>query len=146
VDFQTFMTGELYAVLLAHSILGRMAERSSDQPFGPAFDRGVKYGLEAGPLTHDLFAARTLALTGELEPTDVEGWLSGLLIGREIRDAQPWAQTGTDKLPVRVIGEHSLSDRYAHALQIAGFPAERGAADAAAHGLWRIARQVDLTR
>lgn len=144
VDFQTFMTGELYAVLLAHSILGRMAERSPEQLFGEAFDRGVKVGLEAAALTHDLFAARTLALTGELESTGVEPWLSGLLIGREIRDALPWAQQAAASSPIRIIGELSLCHRYARTLQAAGLAVERAPPDAAARGLWRIACQFGL--
>lgn len=141
VDFATFMTGELYAVLIAHSILGRMAERSSSDPPGPAFDRGVQHGLTSTLLTHDLFAARTLALTGELEPTEVEPWLSGLLIGAELRYAGAWIETTALSSPVRVIGSDHLCDRYSQALSLASLPSERGPADAAARGLWRIAQE-----
>jgi 2-dehydro-3-deoxygalactonokinase len=144
VEFMTFMTGELYAVLLGHSILGRMATNSPATPLSPAFDRGVQHGLDSGSLTHDLFAARTLALTSELEPSDVEPWLSGLLIGREIRDAVPWARSGKADPPIRIIGEPSLCDRYTHALQAAGLSVKRGPADAAARGLWRIAGEAGL--
>lgn len=144
VDFRTYMTGELYAVLLAHSILGRMAQRSPKEPAGPAFDRGLQHGLESEAVTHDLFAARTLALTGDLEPADVEPWLSGLLIGCEIRDGLRWS--GNVSVPIRLIGEVSLTHRYIHALQQAGVSAERGPENAATQGLWRIARQVGLVR
>ena len=68
--FATFMTGELYAVLLAHSILGRMAERAALSA-GPAFARGVAHGLGAGGFSHVIFGARTLALMGELAPSEV---------------------------------------------------------------------------
>src|SRR5260221_13672100 len=34
VDFATFMTGEMYDVLLNHSILGRLAQPAAEQP-GP---------------------------------------------------------------------------------------------------------------
>jgi len=144
VDFATWMTGELYAVLLDHSILGRMAERGT-APAADAFARGVARGLEDGSLAHDVFAARTLPLSGELAGADVADWLSGLLIGREIRDALAWARAngaGADR--VRIIGSDALAARYATALRQAGIDAERGASDAAARGLWRIAGQAGL--
>jgi 2-dehydro-3-deoxygalactonokinase len=141
VDFQTFLTGELYAVLLGHSILGRMVERSPDQPPRAAFDRGLAHGLESSGLTHDLFAARTLALTGELEPAEIEPWLSGLLIGCEIRDASRWSKLRDSGASIRVIGAPALCQRYIDAIHIAGLQAEPGPTDAAAHGLWRIASE-----
>lgn len=143
-DFRTFMTGELYDVLLNNSILGRMAERSATQPFGPAFDQGLSIGLEPGGLSYDLFGARTLALVGRIEPADVEPWLSGLLIGREIRDGLDWARHKYPDLPIRILGEHSLAHRYSHALKFGGQTAERGSEDAAARGLFRIAQQAKM--
>ena len=144
VDFATWMTGELFATLLDHSILGRMAERTAASS-PQAFARGVRRGLEDGALAHDLFGARTLALTGALERHEVADWLSGLLIGREIRDARAWsAAAGRAVASVRIIGSNSLADRYAGALSIAGVVADRGAPDAAARGLWRIAGQAGL--
>ena len=44
VDFQTYMTGELYSVLLEHSILGRLAERGTRRA-GPG---RVRAGRRAG--------------------------------------------------------------------------------------------------
>lgn len=143
VDFATFMTGELFAVLLEHSILGRLA-RAAPLTIEPtaAFDRGLARGLEPGSLAHDAFGARTLALTGELAAADVGEWLSGLLIGREIHDARGWAAFGM--MPVCVIGNDALSARYAHALGFAGIAADRAPPDAAARGLWSIARVAGL--
>ena len=89
-DFATYMTGEMHGVLLKHSILGRLAQPAGPEP-GPAFALGVTRGLGAGGLCHDLFGARTLVLIGELVPEEVSDWLSGLLIGREVRDARFWA-------------------------------------------------------
>ena len=144
IDFATWMTGELYAVLLDHSILGRMADRGAAAAAG-AFERGVARGLDDGSLAHDLFAARTLPLAGELAGSDVGDWLSGLLIGREVRDALGWARaTGLTADKVRIIGSDALAARYERALGAAGVTAERGAADAAARGLWRIAGQAGL--
>jgi len=143
-DFATWMTGELYALLLDHGILGRMAERTAPAA-DDAFLRGVRRGVDAGALAHDVFGARTLALSGELVGGDVADWLSGLLIGREIRDAGAWSRgAGRAAERVRIIGSDALADRYAVALTVAGMTAERGVAAAAAHGLWRIAGQAGL--
>jgi 2-dehydro-3-deoxygalactonokinase len=145
VDFATFMTGELYAVLIEHSILGRLADRQSTPTVGAAFDRGLARGIASGGLTHDLFGARTLALTGELAPAEVSDWLSGLLIGREIRTARTWAfRAGYDAATVRVIGADTLAERYVAGLARADIAADRGPSHAAARGLWRIAQTANL--
>jgi 2-dehydro-3-deoxygalactonokinase len=145
--FQTHMTGELYAVLLAHSILGRLATGDpghGDGARSPAFARGVERGLAGGGLGHVAFGARTLALTGALDGSEVADWLSGALIGHEIAAAREWtAARGLAASSARVIGSDSLVARYASALAHAGIEARRGPADAAVRGLVRIARRID---
>ena len=147
-EFATFMTGELYAVLLAHSILGRMAVDAADvadAAGGEAFARGVARGSAGDGLAHAIFGARTLALAGELAPQHVSDWLSGVLIGDEIRSARRWAQErGSDGKSVRVIGEGALVARYSRALEALGVTAEAGPAVAAALGLYRIAHHAGL--
>ena len=144
VDFATYMTGEMYDVLLHHSILGRLAQPAGPA-FGSAFTRGATRGLGSGGLSHDLFGARTLALTGELAPSEVPDWLSGLLIGREVRNARVWAQRkGCDGARVRLVGADALTARYAAAMTQAGIAVDRARADSAAQGLWRIAQHASL--
>jgi 2-dehydro-3-deoxygalactonokinase len=144
VEFATFMTGELYAVLLAHSILGRMAgARTGDAT--AAFDRGVQRGSDGAGLAHAIFGARTLALASELAADEVGDWLSGVLIGDEIRAARRWAREHRiDGASVRVIGEGSLVARYVRALERLGIYADPGPAAAAAAGLYRIAEHAGL--
>ena len=145
VDFTTFMTGELYGVLIAHSMLGRLAGHEPGRFMRDAFSRGVARGLAGGELLHDMFGARTLALTAGLRSEEVADWLSGLLIGREVGAARAWAQrAGIDASHVRVIGADALADRYELALSDAGIVAARGVADAAAHGLWRVALHAGI--
>ena len=145
VDFTTFMTGELYGVLIDHSMLGRLAGHEPGRFVRDAFSHGVARGLADGELLHDLFGARTLALTGALRSEEVADWLSGLLIGREVGAARAWARrAGVDASHVRVIGADALADRYDLALADAGIVAARGIADAAAHGLWRIALHAGI--
>jgi 2-dehydro-3-deoxygalactonokinase len=145
VDFMTFMTGEIFHVMLTHSILARLATNAGTEGFGPGFARGVARGLGPGNLTHDVFGARTLALMGELKGEEVADWLSGLMIGREVRNARTWAHRhGYDGGRVRLIGADALCDRYAAALSQAEVIVERAGSDAAAHGIFRIAVQAGI--
>lgn len=146
VDFMTFMTGEMWHVMLAHTILGRLAAASAGSPSpGPGYARGVARGLGPGNLTHDAFGARTLALMGELKGDEVGDWLSGLMIGREVRNARTWAHRhGYDGARVRLIGDDALVARYAAALELADVKVERARSHAAALGLWRIAVQAGM--
>ena len=142
--FATFMTGELYALLQQHSILGRLATTgASDET---AFARGVRMSLrDKGALPHDLFTARTLALTDALAPEGVPDYLSGLLLGAEVAAAQRWAdRDAVGEGAVTLVGDAALCARYRRALTLAGFDTAAGPAEAAARGLWRIARQAGM--
>ena len=143
VAFQTHMTGELYAILLANSILGRLAAQADAAVPAPSFAQGVARGLGGDGLGHAIFGARTLALTGELDAGDVPDWLSGVLIGHEIDSARRWARDhAIDAARVRVIGSDALVTRYTSALAQAGIAAEAGPSDACVRGLVRIAKRA----
>jgi len=141
--FATFMTGELYAVLREHSILGRLANAGVD---AAAFDRGVRASLrDDAALSHDLFSARSLALTTELAPEGVGDYLSGLLVGAEVASARAWvADNAAVCTGVTLVGEAALCERYCRALKLAGIDASQGPAAAAARGLWRIAQHAGM--
>ena len=65
--FATYMTGEVYDVLVRHSILGRLMEQGEpdDEAFAAGLARSARSaGAAPGDLLHDLFSARTLGLTG----------------------------------------------------------------------------------
>jgi 2-dehydro-3-deoxygalactonokinase len=149
-SFATFMTGELYAVLTEHSILGRMMAPGSEPALADpgAFERGVRRGLAAdASLLHDLFGARTLALFGELASTATAEYLSGLVIGNEIREGRAWAaRQGVAADVVVLVGAAALALRYATAFGIAGIAVTMGPGDAAARGLWHIARHAGLVQ
>lgn len=83
-DFRTFMTGELFEAVAAHTILRdsvRAGERAPEHL--PAFLAGVGAAAEA-PLPHALFRARTNTLFGALDPAANYWFLSGVLIGAEL--------------------------------------------------------------
>ena len=150
--FATFLTGELFAVLKDHSILGRMMPTGGSPGVtaaGNAFDRGLGRSLAAGSpdagLLHELFGARTLALFGDLAPEATADYLSGLLIGSELCAGRAWAaRHGVAGDRVTLVGAPALSARYANALAQAGATVVEGPEDAAARGLWHIARSAGL--
>lgn len=138
--FMTFMTGEVYAALLEHTILGRLAEARAHGAFDAAnFERGIARGLGGGALLHDAFGARALALLGELPGLGVADWLSGLLIGGEIAAARRFAP---DMRSVTIIANAELTRRYAAACAQARVDPVMAAAHAAARGLWRLAKHT----
>jgi 2-dehydro-3-deoxygalactonokinase len=129
VGFTTHMTGEAFAALRGHTILGRMM-READTDVA-AFDAGVARSADSGGLLHHVFGARTLALTDRMAETATASYLSGILIGHEIRAAMP-TTAGT---VVQVIGAPELTALYARAIAACGAFAERHDGEAAARGL-----------
>jgi len=134
IDFATCFAGEMFAALRSATILGRMM---TDAPieFAP-FDRGVARSGEPGHLLHHLFGVRTLGLMGRLADADSAAYLSGLLIGHEIRAAMP-RDTEVD-----LIGTDALCTLYARA--IAACDGRVGAVNAgsAQRGLAMIGERV----
>jgi len=149
VHFDTFMTGEIFAVLCEHSILGRTQQRGGSFD-GDAFDRGVQVALstegEIGPLS-TLFSARSLGLTGELSATAQADYLSGLLIGHEL-SALACVQrrrSNSVHLPsIILIGNAQLCSRYSRALDACGFSRVTLAEQATERGLWQLALAAGL--
>ena len=110
-SFRTYLTGELFAVLSAHSILGRLfrkrvrgpprrrdrrgtgagtrAERAQhgDDADRAGFDLGVRRAADPAGLTALLFSVRSEGLFAALAPEALPAYLSGLLIGTEIAHA-----------------------------------------------------------
>jgi 2-dehydro-3-deoxygalactonokinase len=148
-EFVTFMTGEVFAVLREHSILGRLASagpRGDDASFALGVDRGLS-GENGGDLLHQVFGARTLGLFDELPATGIEDYLSGILIGAEVRAGQRWASSRrATHTEVWLAGTPALCARYASALARAGWSSRSAPADVAARGLWRIALEAGLVR
>ena len=145
--FNTYMTGELFALLAQHSILGRPArEAGSAAASDAAFERGVsavrEHGAGATPL---LFSARTLVLTGQLAAADSLEYLSGLLVGEEIRCALlAWPDAGGARRVL--VGDAKLCQRYRRALALFDLRSQIAADGAAPAGLWQIATRAGLLR
>lgn len=143
--FSTYMTGEVFAALKDHTILGRLmpCPGAGVRPAsGTGFTRGVAAaaGIAGGPgaLLRLMFSARSLGLFAELAPEDIADYLSGLLIGSEIRDA---AGTACE---VVVIASDELAARYGQAFRSLGIAPLTAPADCAAAGLAALARHAGM--
>ena len=114
-SFATYMTGEVFAVLKNHSILGRLMQDGEE--FGEGFDEGVRAAARLerpGDLLHAIFMTRTLGLFDRLKPGQSPDYLSGLLIGAEITAA---AHGATKAI---VVASPKLTTRYRRAGALLG--------------------------
>lgn len=136
--FTTYLSGEAFAALRGHTILGRMMRDGPTDPAG--FDRGLARSADPGHLLHHLFGVRTLGLFGRLSEAESASYLSGLLIGHEVRSALP---TGGGR--VHLIGSAALCDLYGRAVAACGGTSVAHDEDAAARGLALIGRDAQWT-
>jgi 2-dehydro-3-deoxygalactonokinase len=149
VSFATYMTGELYAVLREHSILGRLF---STEPADPAAsERAFLQGLEAardsvpGELPHQLFAVRALGLTKRLPGSVLADYLSGLLVGHELVAGLAASRTARDAgAPLVLVGDAALGQRYVRALKTFDVAVHAQLENTASRGLWELARAAAL--
>lgn len=155
-QFTSYMTGEVFAALRQHTILGRTMQPAA-QPDDAAFVRGVQLALSPSAQTgllSQMFSTRTLGLTGALPGSSQADYLSGLLVGHEVaalarqylRPELPADAGNPPEMQVQCVlcGELDLCRRYTLALQAAGFAAPHLALNATARGLWQIARAAGL--
>ena len=139
--FSTYMTGEVYAALKDHTILGRLMSGESGDD-SQAFLAGVRAGAQPGgpgALLHRLFSARTLGLFDRLPAGHIAAYLSGLVIGAEFGDAS----AGTSA--ITIIGSDALARRYEIAASCVGIRTQRAPEDCVAAGHAAIAHAAGLT-
>lgn len=111
VGFQTWFTGELFALLRQHSTLAKAGADEEGQAEG--FEAGLARADADSDLTGALFTARAAQLREGRSHGWAMGYLSGLLIGHEVR-----AAAGDES--VTLIGAPSLTDAYRRALEARG--------------------------
>ncbi len=111
-SFHTSMTGELFALLKNHSLLGEFLQAPVTD--GPAFQSGVAAGLSGGILGK-LFGIRASSLLGLRKPEDSAAYASGLLIGTDV-----YEQKLTAGEHVYVLADPHLGALYARVIDMAG--------------------------
>lgn len=143
-DFATALTGELFSVLLRDTILGQPAEPAAgfrDEAFARGLAVTAPERSRAG-IASAVFSARTLFLSGELAPADIPDYLSGILIGDEIRHMVRVFTPGD--AGVCLCGGDGIVRRYAAGLRALGIPARVVGEDAAVAGLFQLAVDAGL--
>jgi 2-dehydro-3-deoxygalactonokinase len=107
----TALTGELYQLLCAQSLLVRGQQHHDEAEF----INGVHYGAERDGLLHQLFSIRARVVAGNANASHSASFLSGLLIASEMVNGLSGAAT-----PVHLVGADELTWRYALAAQQLG--------------------------
>lgn len=143
--FATYMTGEMFAVLCQHSLLGRLMpeEKGIADEAEAAFARGVDMARNSRPgdLAHQIFATRTLGLTKQMPHSVLKDFLSGLLIGHEVVSAMSRVSA---EAPLALIGDGTLCARYANAMSMLGRAPAMQLGNTAPAGLFNFAMAAGL--
>ena len=140
VSYSTYVTGEVFAALKNHTILGRLMKDGPDDE--AAFARGVAAALDdpAGFL-HRIFSARSLGLFGEIAPEAIASYLSGQVIGTEVAHA---IRGNPGDAEYAVLASPGIGGRYVKAIEIAGLKVRYGDPQAIVKGLAIIARKAGI--
>ncbi len=134
-SFSTFMTGELYSILCAHSILGKgLSEQVDDES---TFHQGVIKGSQCANLIHSLFSVRTQQLFKKINDSHVLSYLSGLLIGYELK--------AVNQSKVYLVGGEALCAKYESACKALSIPAYYVNGDSCfVKGLINLKQKIDV--
>ncbi len=123
-EFLTATTGELFALLCAHSVLvsdSPTRAQSKTIAVGPAFTRALEQHQRSpdAALLHRMFEGRSRRLSNELATDDAAAYLSGLMIASDVSGALALLATAIST-PVLIIGAPQLTSLYAAALESQG--------------------------
>jgi 2-dehydro-3-deoxygalactonokinase len=111
VDFRTYMTGEVFDLLTTKSILSGSVIRTDSGKYAEAFSKGVSEGIE-GEILNSIFHTRTRRLLEGVGQEENYHYLSGLLIGNELKGLKSY------KKNILLVCSNKLGDLYKIALEI----------------------------
>lgn len=110
----TYMTGELFSLLAKDSVLsGSVKQNSFEEKYAESFATGVNSGKIAN-LLNSIFQVRVNNLFDKLSKEENYHYLSGLLIGYELKDV------AAKPVPVTIVGSCELQKLYRKALHVLG--------------------------
>jgi len=117
VDFQTFMTGEVFSVMAKHSILNNSVEIEGMMAYTESARAIFRFGVreaQRSSILSNLFSVRTNQLFQKLNKQENAFYLSGLLIGTEMQ------QLLTVDYPLILSSSHALFEGYHMAIEECG--------------------------
>lgn len=110
-DFTTTMTGEMFALLKRHALIG--SEMAGTVEANEEFVKGVEASADPGLLAA-LFAVRAAAVLGKRPPGTAAAYVSGLLIGADCRTRLVPGES------VYLLADGLLAKLYSAAISIVG--------------------------
>lgn len=136
--FKTYMTGEFFDLLSKKSLLALSVSESGGFDLH-AFDSGVNEAVKGGNLLHSSFLVRTNTLFERYSREQNFHYLSGLLIGTELKDLR----IGPN--PV-LLADRRLGELYQQAFDILEIPLHRveDADDALIKGQFKVLKNAGL--
>jgi 2-dehydro-3-deoxygalactonokinase len=139
-NFATYVTGETFAVMKAHSILGRLMANDVDDQH--AFLKGIDRAFaDPAGILHNLFSARSLALYQELAPEHISSYLSGMIVGAEVGHAISMRDSTQHYI---VLASPGIGGKYITAMKHAGLRVSMGDALAIVKGERAVAQAAGL--
>lgn len=112
-SFSTFMTGEMFNLLSTQSILkASVEEESFGNQHAIAFAAGVIKGASSNIL-HSLFTTRTNQLFNRYNKAENYFYLSGLLIGHELKEI-----SNTNFNAIHLVSNKTMEQMYITALEV----------------------------
>ncbi len=140
-SFATFFTGEMHALIRAHSSVGKTLNTAPTLDDGPSFHLGLSYARSgAASWLHDLFVMRAAVVTGASTPAQISTVLSGWLLGCEFAAALAMYPRTQE---ISLLASEALVPWYERAGE--AFAVKVNALDAAAataSGLWRVSQYL----
>jgi 2-dehydro-3-deoxygalactonokinase len=136
------MTGDIYAVLSEHGSLAplfrRAAATDDEGQRLAAFDQGLDLAVCGSDLLVDLWQVRSRELHAAAPPQDLQAFLSGILIGHELRQIRVLYPAAREILLVSTPGARQAYYRRACARFSLSVGAEIDSETAVCVGLARI--------
>lgn len=114
--FRTAMTGEMFALLQKYSLLS--AQMNAQTSVDADFLRGVSDSKD-GDILHRLFGVRADHVSGQNSIGNTSAYVSGLLIGTDVRSALSDAQ-GSAVRTVSILADEHLGSLYQAAIHEVG--------------------------
>lgn len=117
IAVRTYMTGEIFDLLVRRSVLANSVEAQGtlkSRAFRRAFEEGVRVGMEQN-LLNALFSVRVRGVLQQVGKPENFHYLSGMVLGCELKDLAPW-----DSTPPLIVADPEAAARYRSAMSAAG--------------------------